>query len=323
MRKLTLIFTMFSLSTIIFKASAQYSGSFTVQGDANKYYPVTFQDIEWFQNKATTLELGRSDVHTDGTWRGSLIAKFRYHTSQYGHRSNFIDADIYQFNNTFIGDWVDITSNNNSDAILIWLKGGGNTYYINAASNVYATVYDGVQNALPFQEVNGPARNYITALNPYINTNGSTSGGNAYYLGSANNFFLSNVGIGTTNPDKALTVNGTIRATEILVDSNVPHPDYVFDEDYDLATLKDVKTYINKNHHLPEIPSAAQVAKEGINLGEMNAKLLKKIEELTLYLIEKDIESETQKKTNTALYKQIGRLKQQVTTLSAIIKQKR
>ncbi|WCT13641.1 hypothetical protein [Mucilaginibacter jinjuensis] len=96
------------------------------------------------------------------------------------------------------------------------------------------------------------------------------------------------VGIGSPSPDATLTVNGTIHATEVLVDQAVPHPDYVFDKDYNLASLKDVKTYIDKNHHLPEIPSAAQVAKDGISLGEMNAKLLKKIEELTLYLIEKD-----------------------------------
>jgi len=96
------------------------------------------------------------------------------------------------------------------------------------------------------------------------------------------------VGIGTQNPDQILTVQGMVHATGVLVDQSVPTPDYVFDKDYDLATLKDVKTYIDQNHHLPEIPSAAQVAKEGINLGEMNAKLLKKIEELTLYFIEKD-----------------------------------
>jgi len=99
-----------------------------------------------------------------------------------------------------------------------------------------------------------------------------------------------NVGIGTVNPDSRLAVKGTIHATEIKVDQSVPTPDYVFDKDYDLVSLKYVKSYIDQNHHLPEMPSAEQVAKDGINLGEMNAKLLKKIEELTLYLIEKDKE---------------------------------
>ena len=119
--------------------------------------------------------------------------------------------------------------------------------------------------------------------------------------------YLGNVGIGTSNPDAKLTVSGTVHATEVLVDQSVPTPDYVFDKDYDLTTLKDVKTYIDQNHHLPEIPSAAQVAKEGINLGEMNAKLLKKIEELTLYLIEKD-------KQVNELQQEVSQIKQQLKT---------
>ncbi|WCT13642.1 hypothetical protein [Mucilaginibacter jinjuensis] len=104
------------------------------------------------------------------------------------------------------------------------------------------------------------------------------------------------IGVGTLNPDAKLAVQGTIHATEVLVDPNVPTPDYVFDKEYNLASLKDVKNYIDQNHHLPEIPSAAQVAKEGINLGEMNAKLLKKIEELTLYLIENEKQLKEQKR---------------------------
>ncbi|WCT13630.1 tail fiber protein [Mucilaginibacter jinjuensis] len=123
------------------------------------------------------------------------------------------------------------------------------------------------------------------------------------------------VGIGTTQPDKELTVNGTIHANEVLVDTNVPHPDYVFDRDYDLTSLKDVKTYIDKNHHLPEIPSAAQVAKDGINLGEMNAKLLKKIEELTLYLIEKDAQIDKQESQNISQQQQIDQMKIQIKEL--------
>ncbi|MBV6647253.1 MAG: TMF family protein, partial [Cyclobacteriaceae bacterium] len=99
------------------------------------------------------------------------------------------------------------------------------------------------------------------------------------------------VGIGTTTPKNALDVAGTIRSTEVKVEAT-PWPDFVFDQDYQLPLLEEVKDYIDKNRHLPEIPSAVQVEEEGINLGEMNAKLLQKIEELTLYVIE--INSEVQ-----------------------------
>ncbi|GEM68735.1 hypothetical protein SMI01S_23410 [Sphingobacterium mizutaii NBRC 14946 = DSM 11724] len=99
--------------------------------------------------------------------------------------------------------------------------------------------------------------------------------------------FNGNVGIGTTNPTAKLTVNGLVRAREIKVDAT-PWPDYVFEEGYHLPSLDQIRSYIRENGRLPEVPSAVQVQKEGIDLGRMDAILLKKIEELTLYLIEKE-----------------------------------
>ncbi|OKS84905.1 hypothetical protein [Mucilaginibacter polytrichastri] len=114
-----------------------------------------------------------------------------------------------------------------------------------------------------------------------------------------------NIGIGTTNPNGyKLAVKGTLHSQAVQVDMN-GWSDYVFDKDYDLASLKDIKTYIDKNHHLPEIPSADRVAKDGINLGEMNAKLLKKIEELTLYLIEKDNQLKEEQSINRKQQEQL------------------
>jgi len=94
-----------------------------------------------------------------------------------------------------------------------------------------------------------------------------------------------NIGIGTTTPTEKLSVNGTIRSKEVLVEST-PWPDYVFTDTYKLNSLSEVSTFISENGHLPNIPTAKEVKENGIKLGEMNAKLLEKIEELTLYLIE-------------------------------------
>lgn len=94
------------------------------------------------------------------------------------------------------------------------------------------------------------------------------------------------MGIGTTNPQSKLAVKGQIRATEVKVLANISVPDYVFDPDYKLRPLKEVQEYIEMYKHLPEIPSAKEIEKEGIDLGNMNMRLLKKIEELTLYQIE-------------------------------------
>ena len=105
-----------------------------------------------------------------------------------------------------------------------------------------------------------------------------------------------NVGIGIENPTASLDVIGTIKAREIDVLGIIRAEevkvclaqgcDFVFEEDYPLMSLKDLSAFITKNKHLPEIAPAAIMESEGINLSEMNAKLLQKIEELTLYVID-------------------------------------
>lgn len=97
-----------------------------------------------------------------------------------------------------------------------------------------------------------------------------------------------NVGIGTTAPNEKLTVNGTIYGKEVKVDLNVPAPDYVFEKDYNLPSLEEIQGYIDQHKHLPEVPSAKEIEIKGINVGEMNMILLKKVEELTLYLLEQN-----------------------------------
>jgi len=94
-----------------------------------------------------------------------------------------------------------------------------------------------------------------------------------------------NVGIGTNMPTEKLSVKGNIRAQEIKVES-ANWPDYVFTKDYRLTPLPEIEKSIAQLGHLPDMPSAKSVSEKGISLGEMNGKLLLKIEELTLHLIE-------------------------------------
>ena len=105
------------------------------------------------------------------------------------------------------------------------------------------------------------------------------------------------IGIGTKNPDALLTVKGSIHTQEVLVDlDGAVAPDYVFEKyylgfstlknDYRFLSLSEIENYIKENHHLPNIPSAEEIAENGLSLKEMNLILLEKIEELTLHTIE-------------------------------------
>ena len=107
--------------------------------------------------------------------------------------------------------------------------------------------------------------------------------------------FLPNgyVGVGTVSPKEMLSVNGNIRARQIKVET-ANWPDYVFNADYNLKSLDFVEKFIQSNGHLPDVPKAEIVEKEGYSLNEMDKILLKKIEELTLHLIEKDKEVKNQ-----------------------------
>ncbi len=105
-----------------------------------------------------------------------------------------------------------------------------------------------------------------------------------------------NVGIGTTTPSYKLDVNGHIHATEITVE--LQDADFVFEDDYNLRPLVEVEEFISANKHLPEIPSAEDMETKGAGLGEMQTKLLQKIEELTLYMIAQNKRIERLEKEN-------------------------
>jgi hypothetical protein len=121
-----------------------------------------------------------------------------------------------------------------------------------------------------------------------------------------------NVGIGTASPNQKLTVNGTIYGKEVKVDLSVPGPDYVFEPEYNLLSLKEVESYIRQNKHLPEVPAAKEMEQNGINLSEMNMLLLRKVEELTLYVIDLKKENEAQRMQFRAQQTEIETIKTKI-----------
>lgn len=127
------------------------------------------------------------------------------------------------------------------------------------------------------------------------------------------------MGIGVDNPTEKLTVNGNIKARKVVV-SQLGWSDYVFDDDYKLMPITELDTYIKNNKHLPDIPSKDEIFKKGLDIGEGHALLLKKIEELTLYVIELGKDN---KKLKERLYKQDLELRKQNQILERITKLKK
>ncbi len=153
-------------------------------------------------------------------------------------------------------------------------------------------------NKLLFFEYSEPSTEIIkvqnTALNytPYLlKSNGDLEINN----GTTSIFHLySNGSLSLKSDVKELfrvEASGIVRARRVRVDTET-WPDYVFEEHYSLMPLHEVETYLKTNKHLPAIPSESEIKSSGIDLGEMQVKLLEKVEELTLYLIEQNKEIE-------------------------------
>ncbi|MDQ0066159.1 hypothetical protein [Chryseobacterium lathyri] len=109
-------------------------------------------------------------------------------------------------------------------------------------------------------------------------------------------------------PNGNALLQGKFEAKEVKV-TLTPTADFVFDEDYKLPELDEVEKHIKEKKHLPEIASAAQMEKEGVNIGEFQIKLLQKIEELTLYTIEQNKQLKKLQDNNDKLMKEMDELK--------------
>jgi len=250
----------------------------------------------------TPIDAGRIRVYQNTT----NTTKMTFSTI-YGF-NNFVDAMTLFNGNVGIGT----TSPENKLDVNGTVSSGVKDYSINSAtyqltnqSNV-----DGISGVSP-----------TGAFRWYTNPNNSWSGGFLYQLRAFDTTNGESGGLLTVRGDGAvligaaaipagykLAVAGNAIAESMTVKLQTNWPDVVFKKDYTLMPLSEVKTYIDKNQHLPEIPAAAEVEKDGVNLGEMNRLLVKKVEELTLYLIEKDKQEKRQQQ-------QIDELKKQMETL--------
>ncbi|MEN0052365.1 MAG: hypothetical protein AAGC65_01785 [Mucilaginibacter sp.] len=228
------------------------------------------------------------------------------------------DNAVIDFGTNSVNTWIQATDKLGLGlAYMLSLNPNGGFVGVGKSNPAYTLDVNGVVNTNQYFTSTGGVYTSNTS-------NGFNSAAGAAYLSFRSNNVDSrmvidptgNVGIGTTDPKGyKLAVNGSMIATAVTVKTYGTWPDYVFKKNYDLRSLTEVKNYINNNQHLPEIPSAEEITKEGINLGEMNKLLLKKVEELTLYLIEKDEKETRQKATIDKQGRRIDRLEQQLRQL--------
>ncbi len=169
-----------------------------------------------------------------------------------------------------------------------------------------------IEGALIHPESIASINSSLTVSEPVVSPNSETRD----YM----SIMQERVGIGTPNPQNLLDVNGTIRAKVVKVESG--WADFVFKPDYQLKPLSEVEQFITANGHLQEIPTAKEVEQNGVNLGEMNVKLLQKVEELTLYSIAQE-KICTELKQNLTKQEKLGlELQMEIKELKEMVKQK-
>nr|WP_299381211.1 fibronectin type III domain-containing protein [Allomuricauda sp.] len=155
-----------------------------------------------------------------------------------------------------------------------------------------------------------------------VTTNTASGGSSVWSESGSTASYTGEVAIGTSSVPSGykLAVDGHIRTREIRVDQDT-WPDYVFKEDYDLPSLEEIQEHIEKNGHLPNIPSAKEVEANGMDVGEMNKLLLEKIEEHTLYILEQQKEIVELKTQNAEFKKLLNTLLNQQDKVSKLTKE--
>ncbi|MEX2345031.1 MAG: hypothetical protein WD604_05415 [Balneolaceae bacterium] len=148
-------------------------------------------------------------------------------------------------------------------------------------------------SAINFVEGNGASNTDIWSIAKQT-TNGNGDSSLRFNFGTNNShsnpnkltlLISGNIGIGTTAPEEKLTVAGTVKSREVIVEEDTG-ADFVFKEGYNLPGLEELEAFIKANKHLPEIPPAEEMIRDGVKVGDLQMKLLQKIEELTLYTLE-------------------------------------
>ena len=297
--------------------SGLYSGVNTIGGipDLSHNWNHLFVIRHGNENNNNQLQIGSSYVENDRLF-------FRKIASQDLSSRNPAWLELAtRGGNTFVGDQIINGSvgigteapNGLLDIRKTTLNAGGKSIV-----NIIGSTWSGDGAALVLNQLWND-RSYKTNIDNFGSNQGMVGSGlrvqTSYWDGSKVETItpltltpVGNLGLGIINPKNKLDVKGTIHSQEVKVDM-LDWSDFVFKKEYDLPTLAEVEKHIKENGHLEDIPSEKEVLENGINLGEMNAKLLQKIEELTLYMIDIKKENDQMKVKQLEFEKTINELK--------------
>lgn len=262
-----------ALTTPGFNGSLTSGGSLRIENTSNNFF---------LKTDGSKIQAEKSNQQSTGTTASTLSIN-----PHGGNVGIGIDGDIpYKLS------IYQPTIESNSNTSVLQLRGQNpvvnftdqfNTSrgYIKGVTNNSQTQYPGVGIAIGASDLQDGAGNF----------------GDIYLIGKSYVPALTikgtnnNVGIGTTSPNEKLSVNGNIRSKEVVVEL-ANWPDYVFEKSYELKPLAEVEDFIKVNNHLPNIPSANEIEINGLKVGDVQKRMMEKIEELTLYVIElkKEIE---------------------------------
>ena len=214
-------------------------------------------------------------------------------------------------------DAIGVANSAGASRFRLWVNpGGGDDTKAHIAGNTQIGFYQTVGMADPTVRLNvdasGAASNGVKVMTNNIQAKtfyAEYNGTQTFMVDAEGKTRIGYPVAGTTPAAYWLTVNGKVGAREVMVTSLSPWPDYVFDNNYHLNSLDVVEAYIEKNKHLPNMPSAEELKAEpfGLNLGEMQGKQMEKIEEIFLHLIALKKEVEVLKQENAVLKSKLGK----------------
>jgi len=271
--------------------NGSYSAAFGLQNKISGNYAYTFglnneaTHFSFAAGRYTKASATNSFVFGKGTWAGGVLENNKSHSFLIGFKQN--EPGLFVSRNSTNGPIVGIGTDTPQSRLDVRLADKQQVIIQSEVPNTYS----GIRFNHSDGNLNWNIRAFSNFTGGYGNILGITSANNTgdfwvqankILFGGAFNFDSC-----TDCDDYKLFVKKGIRTEKVKVEiASGIWADYVFDKKYDLKSIDEVEKFITKNGHLPNVPSAKEIEKEGLDLGKMDAKLLEKIEELTLYVIE-------------------------------------